>query len=67
MSSEITPANELLSAVPPAPSIPRESQFNHPRLVPADCSSVRGLPGLERISLVDFTNDSCSCRSAIVL
>ena len=59
MSSERTPANELVSAVPPAPSIPRESQFNHPRPAPANCSSVRGLPGLGKLSFVDFADNSC--------
>lgn len=30
-SSETTPENWLESSVPPAPSMPRDSQFNHPR------------------------------------
>lgn len=31
ISSETTPENWLESSVPPAPSIPRDNQFNHPR------------------------------------
>lgn len=62
-SSEITPENWLESSVPPAPSMPRDSQFNHPRGLLDICSSSRGLTVLTMLlTLLEDEFNKISCR-----